>query len=308
MILGGWVVPHGDFCFDPSLVDFANGSLQLHDGAASAAEAIAQLQPGAILLITPHGMESDNFLFYGNNIGYGYADVGGDLHNASHPTYRVNLTSALEPSMTAQLSNVLRRLHLNVSNLLAFGNGLPEPLGWGEVLPMKFLEAAFENSGTRVPPLSILSLPSRRYNFTRELVNSGEIYEVGRVIGNFLESSKQRVALVVSADLAHTHSADGPYGYSNASEPFDRACGAWMADFNSADGVLALTVTAVTLADRALSCGFTGLVLLESIIRGIGLSPLRDGLKADVWKSRIIAGPFHPTYYGMMVGEIRRTS
>ena len=27
--------------------------------------------------------------------------------------------------------------------------------------------------------------------------------------------------MVISADLAHTHKASGPYGYSNASEPFD---------------------------------------------------------------------------------------
>ena len=31
----------------------------------------------------------------------------------------------------------------------------------------------------------------------------------------------ERVLVVVSADLAHTHLASGPYGYSNASEPFD---------------------------------------------------------------------------------------
>ena len=31
----------------------------------------------------------------------------------------------------------------------------------------------------------------------------------------------ERVAVVISADLAHTHLKSGPYGYSNASEPFD---------------------------------------------------------------------------------------
>lgn len=36
---------------------------------------------------------------------------------------------------------------------------------------------------------------------------------------------QERVVVVISADLAHTHSADGPYGYSPAAQPFDRACG-----------------------------------------------------------------------------------
>ena len=36
-----------------------------------------------------------------------------------------------------------------------------------------------------------------------------------------LEPLKEKVAVVISADLAHTHLQSGPYGYSNASEPFD---------------------------------------------------------------------------------------
>ena len=39
-----------------------------------------------------------------------------------------------------------------------------------------------------------------------------------------LEESPQRIAVIISADLAHTHKADGPYGYSNASQPFDDVC------------------------------------------------------------------------------------
>ena len=31
----------------------------------------------------------------------------------------------------------------------------------------------------------------------------------------------ERVVVVISADLAHTHLSSGPYGYSNTSEPFD---------------------------------------------------------------------------------------
>ena len=32
-VLGAAVIPHGDFCYDPSLVNFQNGSQQLHDAA-----------------------------------------------------------------------------------------------------------------------------------------------------------------------------------------------------------------------------------------------------------------------------------
>jgi aromatic ring-opening dioxygenase LigB subunit len=39
-----------------------------------------------------------------------------------------------------------------------------------------------------------------------------------------LEAMEIRVAVVVSADLAHTHLKSGPYGRSPAAEPFDAAC------------------------------------------------------------------------------------
>jgi hypothetical protein len=36
-----------------------------------------------------------------------------------------------------------------------------------------------------------------------------------------LDAQPQSIVLIISSDLAHTHSADGPYGYSPAAQPFD---------------------------------------------------------------------------------------
>ena len=44
---------------------------------------------------------------------------------------------------------------------------------------------------------------------------------LGTELFALLEPLHEKVAVVISADLAHTHLASGPYGYSNASEPFD---------------------------------------------------------------------------------------
>ena len=49
---------------------------------------------------------------------------------------------------------------------------------------------------------------------------------LGDHLYGILDRLQQRVVVIVSGDLAHTHTADGPYGYSNASEPFD-VVGAW---------------------------------------------------------------------------------
>ena len=44
---------------------------------------------------------------------------------------------------------------------------------------------------------------------------------IGTLLFNLLESSDLKVVVAISADLAHTHDPNGPYGYSNASQPFD---------------------------------------------------------------------------------------
>lgn len=47
----------------------------------------------------------------------------------------------------------------------------------------------------------------------------------GEKLLQYIQSDmSEKVVVVVSADLAHTHLKTGPYGYSNASEPFDLVC------------------------------------------------------------------------------------
>merc|ERR1711972_433302 len=102
------------------------------------------------------------------------------------------------------------------------------------------------------------SMPERRY------VQSGapmtaELLEIGAKLGQILEDLTLRVVVIISSDLAHTHLASGPYGFSEAAQPFDVAVGAWGRTLDPAP----LLVTAKALVGKALSCGYTGLVLLH---------------------------------------------
>ena len=73
-----------------------------------------------------------------------------------------------------------------------------------------------------------------------------ELLSLGADVFAHLDALPQRVVVVVSSDLAHTHLASGPYGYSAAAEPFDEAVGAWA---GSLDGD-ALLVKATRFADQ----------------------------------------------------------
>jgi MEMO1 family protein len=137
--------------------------------------------------------------------------------------------------------------------------------------------------------------PLRRFNDSVSMIP--ELLDIGHRLGNWLDSLLEDVAIVISGDLSHRHRADGPYGYSNTSKPMDEALGKWASDpcKNAND----LLETAAGLQNEALSCGFTGFVLLHGI-----LCP--SWFHHDRWTSKVLVNQ-NATYFGMMVAQFERS-
>jgi aromatic ring-opening dioxygenase LigB subunit len=118
-----------------------------------------------------------------------------------------------------------------------------------------------------------------------------ELQAVGSTLYTTLDALNMSSLLIISSDLAHTHSPTGPYGYSKAAKPFDEAVVQWgetMLDFY-------LLSEARVLVDSALSCGWTGLVLLNGFLKG-------GKERGQTFVSQVDAYSC-PTYYGMMVAR-----
>ena len=79
------------------------------------------------------------------------------------------------------------------------------PLSWGELIPLQFLERK---------PL-VLITPAR--GLKRET-----LVKFGEVLGDLIEESEKKVALIISADHGHGHDENGPYGKVKESEEYDR--------------------------------------------------------------------------------------
>jgi len=275
-IIGAAVIPHGDFAYDPSLVNGEGGALELHRTSIEVGRWVESLNPDLILFSTPHGIaENNNFVLYGNTEASGFAPIGQDLQNDCStdppPPYNIPLSISLSPTTVNDIvSHLSGKLHLNVSQLRAWGDSEPMPLRWGEVIPLSFLERGDSK-------VIVLSMPTRR-NQPNALLP--ELIDLGHHLSDYLEQLPQRVAVVVSADLAHTSLECGPYGYSPTAKPFDEACGKWAATLDPEP----LLITAASLVDEALSCGYTGLVLLHGIL---------ERRRAE-WKPELLAN-YHPT-------------
>ncbi|XP_064609980.1 LOW QUALITY PROTEIN: protein CA_C1420-like [Liolophura sinensis] len=291
-IISAYVMPHGGIALDPGHFNTTNTTAkteawEIHRACVDVGKEIASVYPDVILLSTPHGIaDYSNFVLYLNRRGVGFADTD----NCVCPPccYMVNVSLASE--IAARIRDEFSA-QSNVSGLSSFGppggEGVePFPLRWAEVIPLHFVPFLNESETKTV----ILSQPSRRY--TEDVAMIPELLTLGQNLYTFLEELDERVVVIISSDLAHTHDKSGPYGYSNASQPFDDACGKWASTLD-ADSLLK---TAAEYVDRAKSCGYTGLVMLHGLMLSAG---------SFSWHPELYVN-HHPSYYGMMVASFTR--
>lgn len=361
-IIGAATIPHGDFAYDPSLVNYENGSSQLHDACISIGKwIINEMKPDLIFLSTPHGMALDvDFLIYKNSNESGYAIVGQDLHNNSYPGYKVNLSIHTNTEIADKFVSLLKYSskqstvndnldndHLtkdsisnqsnmmwnesfhtkntkntqdihnnnnnnNVSGILGFADSLPLPISWGEILPIKYLQNALPNNDSSLlPNFLIFSQPLRRYNHSVEMID--ELLNLGGIMYDIFERNEYfkdlNIFLIISADLAHTHYYPQcmPYGYCSCAEPFDIAVNKWASLMNRTELIVN---AAYQQSIGAMSCGFTGLVLLQGVFDQSEeyfnyINHHNRTLSSQIWVSDMQAN-YHPTYYGMMAANFTK--
>ncbi|GEM_PF-110672 len=77
-------------------------------------------------------------------------------------------------------------------------------LDWGTLIPLYFL-----------PRRNIVLITPARGISRHSLVRFGEI------MGKIADEEKRKISVIISADHAHTHSPDGPYGFSEMAEEYD---------------------------------------------------------------------------------------
>ena len=314
------------------------------------------LQPDIIFFSTPHGLKLDNdFAIFMGKKGQGTALIGKDVTTKEKRLYNISLEVDLAQDVAMDLLSYLHydqhRQRSNVSGIFGFDDQRPMPLSWGEIIPLSMIFPSANNQGQGYPnqvyqkdhqrqhseiqpsrrkhtlrllkkhqrspiPVVIWSNPERRYDEAPAMVP--EILSLGAQIQKFIEDRPERIGVVISADLSHTHLADGPYGYSNASGLFDSAVGKWAQDPCSVNGSASLLTTCRKLQNDAKCCGFTGIVLLHGMIcpafyqvlasskMDVGFGPAESRQDDQIlYKSALLAN-HNVTYYGMMAATFAR--
>ncbi|MEJ2293438.1 MAG: hypothetical protein P8Y23_01555 [Candidatus Lokiarchaeota archaeon] len=272
-IVGAFILPHGSMILDPKKNGMSNQVIRLYNEMKKIGKIINQLSPDVIFLTTPHSVAlSHDYGIYLNNNASGTAEW-----NDEYREFSINIR--LTQDLSTKLLKFLEDNKSAIQGISAYASSVDFPLQWGEVVPLWFLNGF---------PLNleyiILSQPLRRFEYSRDMIF--ESISLGINLKKFFESINKRVALIISADLSHTHNKEGPYGFSEEAEIFDKMIQDWAISLNSE----ILTDKIIPILDKAMCCGLIGFAILQGLIGNDNFKP--DILIRDA-----------PTYYGMMIAS-----
>ncbi|MFX1297128.1 MAG: hypothetical protein ACFFD2_20030 [Promethearchaeota archaeon] len=273
VLVGAFILPHGSMILDPKKNGIPKQAINLHNEMKKVVKIIDNLQPEIIFLTTPHSIAlSNDYGIYLNKCASGTAEWNGEYQE-----YSVNVK--INQEISNQLLNYLYGKETAIHGISAYSMSVNVPIRWGEAVPLWFLRNLSSN-----PECIILSQTLRRLEQTKELIL--ETISLGNDLRLFFEAIEKRVVIIISADLSHTHDPEGPFGFAEEAETFDKMIQKWAVSLDSK----ILTKKVLPLLEKALCCGFIGFLILQGMIDNKNFIP--NVLIRET-----------PTYYGMMIAS-----
>ncbi len=187
------VVPHGDEILLPE-----KGAEQLHEKMKELGERIEKKGIEEYVFITPHHLRIDT------HIGVVLTEYleGSWKYKSIRFRRKVRCNRELAKEIYERTRKEVPVVGVNFGALE--GPLSKMQLDWGTLIPLYFL-----------PKRKMVLITPARGIKRKELVKFGEL------LGNILDRKDEKIALIVSADHAHSHSEEGPYGYHKDARKYD---------------------------------------------------------------------------------------
>ena len=184
-----YVIPHGDEILD-----------RPNENSKRMYSAISQMVLGdsseLIALVSPHSLILPERVAIVNT-----ENAGGIYHIKSGKL-------SIKCEIDRLLSRQLQIMAGDAADLVGFvtSNGPMSnfPLDFGSIIPLTFFNQR---------RLVLMGQPRPK--------NHDRMYAFGKILYDWSRDAKRKISIVFSADQAHTHSPDGPYGYSDESSIYD---------------------------------------------------------------------------------------
>lgn len=247
------LMPHGDEVLDPKDDETKRLNLLMKD-IGNSAKGI-----GEFVVISPHSIRimDHNSIIFAEHVSNGI----------DYRTDRVLAKNIYEYSKKENIPVV------GVNYGALEGEASRIPLDWGTSIPLQFFN--------RVEKIVIIS-PARE-------IEREKLVKFGEIIARSSENHAEHVGIIVSADQAHTHDKNGPYGYSEFSHLYDKIVYDSFRN-NSIDEILNIEEAMI---DNAKPDSFWQILIL------IGILKVKKFIVEDVMYAC-------PTYFGMMAVKFKK--
>lgn len=274
------IAPHG-FPIIPDLSDDAEGAMATREAMHELGRRCAAARPDAIVVAGPHGVRVDGAICL--------ADVARGAGTLRWKDRKVEMNIPIDGPLTDAIAAAARERDVPIAMAGYAGNRRFQaaiPLDWGSITPLWFLghPRNLEGKGDvlaptpdeDVGPPAVLVTPSR--SLPRETMVA-----FGRAVAD-AAAGERRVAFVASCDWAHTHKADGPYGFHPAAAEVD-----------------AQIVAAVRDHDLGRLIDLDQAAVDNAAIDGLWQTLMLAGLLEDIPMRHEFLAYEAPRYYGMLV-------
>jgi aromatic ring-opening dioxygenase LigB subunit len=194
------IAPHaGDLI--PETVEDKNKIALTRNTMLEMGRHLQALAPEIVIVINPHGFRVQSAL----SVCVAEKAVGDWSPD-------VRLEFDLEPNLANSIADKAAEMNVPVVKYIYGASGGEScfiPLDWGAVVPLYFLGHRFDPKPKLIHISPMRTLPLQWH------------YDFGRALGQIVNQSSQRIAIITSADQAHAHHAAGPYGFAPDAAQYD---------------------------------------------------------------------------------------
>ena len=266
----GCITPHGG----ETIPALAGKRLRLfaptRAGMRKVSKLMEEARPDTIVVASPHNLRMLR------HIGVVISErSSGTMKSGSK---EISLTGECDVDLGMKVLDAAEGLGLPVAgvNYGALQGPLSDlAMDWGTLVPLWFF---FRRRRAKI----LIVTPSRGIPLSQN-------FEFGKAVAKVAERESKRVAFVASADQAHAHKKNGPYGYDRRAEEYDRAV---------VDSIKSGRLESI----MEMSPGFVGAASPDSLWQMTILA----GVSSVVPMRGQVLSYQVPTYYGMLCASFTR--
>lgn len=243
-ILGSYLFPHPPIIIEDIGQGEEKKAEKTIEGVKTLARSIRDKAPDTIIVITPHGPLFEDAIsisiedkLKGDFRKFGYWDIRFEYENNMNLTDRI-IKNAMKANIEiAQVNREFAKQH-----------DIEFELDHGTMVPLYFVDKEYKNF--KIVHITCGTLPPR------------ELYNFGMCINSAMEEVEDDAVILVSGDLSHKLSDEGPYSFSPCGEEFDKQ----IIEILKAGDLESLITFDLELAEKACECGLRSLMIMAGAL------------------------------------------